>query len=96
MGILLSLVGIAGIILPGLPGAQLGYLGLLIVQFTLGLPFSWLFIILWGVINVGLLIIDYRFPILGTKKFGGSKRGNTGCIIGIFVGIFAGPLGILF
>ncbi|MDR0650491.1 MAG: hypothetical protein LBG59_03665 [Candidatus Peribacteria bacterium] len=44
---LLSLVGIAGAILPGLPGPQLGYIALIIIQFSLKYPFSRRFIVLW-------------------------------------------------
>ena len=96
IGIILSLVGIAGAILPGLPWPQLWFLGLLVLQFTLGFPFSWRFVILWGIINVALMVVDYFLPILGTKKFWGTKRGNTWCILGIIIGIFLGPGGIIF
>jgi len=85
LGILLSIIGIAGSILPGLPGAQLGYIGMLIFHFMVDQPFSTLFLVIWGLINIGLLVVDYLLPILGTKKFGGTKRGNTGCIIGTIV-----------
>lgn len=96
IGVILSVIGIIGSILPGIPGPQLGYIALIIAQSTLNQPFSRSFIIIWGIINIGVLIIDYFLPILGTKKFWGTKRGNTGCIIGMIVGLFAGPAGLLF
>jgi uncharacterized protein YqgC (DUF456 family) len=34
-------------------------------------------------------------PVWGTKKFGGSKYGTRGAAIGIIVGIFLGPVGII-
>jgi uncharacterized protein YqgC (DUF456 family) len=73
----LSIIGIVGNIIPGVPGVQLGYLGLLVVQFTLNAPFSWRFIIVWGIISIGMIVVDYILPIRGTKKFGGSRRGNV-------------------
>jgi uncharacterized protein YqgC (DUF456 family) len=77
LSILLSLVGIAGAILPGIPGPQLGFLALVLIQLSLGFPFSRAFIIIWGIINLGLIVIDYLLPVWGTKKFGGTKWGNT-------------------
>lgn len=96
IGILLSIIGIIGAIVPGLPGPQLWYIAIILAQFGLNSPFSRWFIILWGIINIGVLIIDYILPLWGTKKFWGTKRGNAGCILGMLIGIFFGPLGILF
>ena len=40
--------------------------------------------------------MDYIIPALGTKKFGGSKAGAWGAIIGLFVGLLAPiPFGFL-
>ena len=93
--VLLSIIGIIGVILPGLPGAQLGYIGLIVVQLTLGLPFSRWFLAIRGIINIGLIVLDYALPIIGTKKFWGTKRGNIWCIVGIIIGVFFWPPGII-
>lgn len=95
IGIILSIIWIIGSVAPGLPGPQLWYLAIILAQFGLNFPFSRWFIILWGIINIGVLVIDYLLPIWGTKKFWGTKWGNTGCILGMIIGIFFGPLGIL-
>ena len=52
-----------------------------------------LWILLFFVILV--TILDYVVPIMGTKRYGGSKRGVWGATIGVVVGLFFGPLGII-
>jgi uncharacterized protein len=48
IGALFILAGIVGALVPVVPGPPLSYIGLLILQFTQGYPFSWTFIIFWG------------------------------------------------
>lgn len=88
-------VGIIGSILPVLPGVPLSYGGILLLHFTEKIQFSTQFLIFWAVMVVIVQLLDYYVPIWGTKKFGGSKRGIWGCAIGMVVGIFLGPWGII-
>lgn len=73
---LIIILGIIGCILPALPGPILVYGGLLILQATGHQPFESSFLIVWGAINVVVLVLDYVIPVLGTKALGGSKWGN--------------------
>jgi uncharacterized protein YqgC (DUF456 family) len=91
IGILLLLIGFAGCIIPGVPGPPIAYIGLLIQVFKTENPFTTKFLIIWALIMVGVSLLDYVVPVIGTKKFGGSKRGIWGSIIGLFVGIFFFP-----
>ena len=40
-------------------------------------------------------ILDNILPVVMTKKFGGSKSAVRGATIGLIVGFFAGPVGII-
>lgn len=89
------LVGFAGSILPALPGPPLSYVGMLLLHFTDTVQFSTKQLVVWAVIVVVVQILDFVIPSIGTKKFGGSSYGVWGCNIGVIVGLFASPIGII-
>jgi uncharacterized protein len=96
IGFILMLVGIAGSLLPVLPGVPVSWLGLVCLYLAPSLPFDWTFIIITGVVAIILYVLDYIIPAMGTKRFGGSKAGAWGTTIGLIVGIIAPiPFGIL-
>jgi uncharacterized protein YqgC (DUF456 family) len=95
LGAICLLLGLIGCVAPVLPGVPLSYLGLLLLHFTNRVQFSWQFLVVWGVVVVVIQILDYFIPAWGTKKFGGTKYGVWGSTIGLFVGLFMGPLGIV-
>jgi len=99
IGTALVLLGFIGSILPVIPGPPISWVGLLLLKWTHYITDhgnaygNALWILLFFVILV--TILDYVVPIMGTKKFGGSKRGVWGATIGVVVGLFFGPLGII-
>ena len=93
--IILCIIAIAGSILPWLPWPQLAYIAVLIAQFLMNKPFSRGFIILWWILMILLIVIDYSLPILWTKKFWWSKWWNWWCIIWIIIWLFAWPIGLI-
>jgi uncharacterized protein YqgC (DUF456 family) len=95
LGAICLLVGIIGCVAPVLPGVPLAYLGLLLLHWTERVQFSWQFLAVWAVIVVVIQLLDYFIPAWGTKKFGGTKWGVWGSTIGLFVGLFLGPMGIV-
>jgi uncharacterized protein YqgC (DUF456 family) len=96
LGILLMIAGILGCLLPFIPGPPLNYLGLLLLHFTSGYQFENKFIIVWGAITAVVYFLDMVIPVWGTKKFGGSRRGVWGSMIGLVAGFFFfPPLGII-
>ncbi len=89
------LAGIIGCLLPFLPGPPFSYAGLLILQLEQEPPFTVKFLIIWAIIVFVITVLDYAVPIIGTKKFGGTKYGLWGCTIGLIVGFWFGPVGIM-
>lgn len=96
LGAILIIIGIIGCFLPLLPGPPVAYVGLLLLQFTSRSPFSAGFIVLWAAITIVVTLIDYWFPIYGTKRLGGTKMGVNGATAGLLIGLFFfPPLGMI-
>lgn len=91
IGVILIIVGIAGCILPFLPGPPIVYGSLILLQFTQKQPFSTDFLVIWALVTAAVLLLDYYIPVWGTKKFGGTKGGTWGATIGLLLGIFFFP-----
>ena len=96
LGILLLLGGFAGCVAPVLPGPPLAYAAILLLHFTEKVSFTTSQLLIWLLVVVVVQIIDYFIPLLGVKKYGGTKWGNWGCVIGSILGVlFFSPAGII-
>lgn len=95
LAIILMITGIAGCLLPVLPGPPLSYLGLVLLHLTRFADISRNLFIILGAVAVIVTIIDYIVPIWGTRQFGGSKYGMRGATVGLIIGLFLGPPGII-
>src|SRR5689334_5054102 len=84
----LMLVGLAGVVVPLLPGTTLIFIAAIIHKLILPADLSWLAIGFIGVFWVLSIIADVGGVMLGTKWFGGSKWGMAGATGGAFVGMF--------
>src|SRR6056297_1815106 len=96
LSILLIIVGLLGCILPVIPGPPISFIGLLIVHFTKFASFGSTFLILMASLAILVTVLDYVVPIWGTKRLGGTKSGMWGATIGLVIGLFFGPIGIIF
>jgi uncharacterized protein len=94
-GSILMLVGLAGCVLPFLPGPPLCYAALLMQQLRNDPPFESRFLWTWAGITVVVVVLEYIIPVYGTKQFGGSRYGVWGSIVGLIAGFWFGPLGII-
>lgn len=96
VGSLFIVAGFAGVFVPVIPGTPLIYVSLLIMQLALGSPFTWTFLILWGIAVAIVATLDGLIPAEGARRMGGSKYGIYGCLIGAFIGlVFFPPFGII-
>jgi len=99
LGLILVLIGFLGSILPVIPGPPISWVGFLLLRWTRFIedqPERYdaaLWIMLFIVVLV--TILDYVVPVMGTRRYGGSKRGVWGATIGVVVGLFFGPPGII-
>ena len=98
VGFFLVILGLLGSVLPILPGPPLGFVGLLLMavarQFT-G-PLTPMLILTLALATLGVIVFDYLLPVMMSKKYGASKWGVWGSVIGMVVGLFFTPLGALF
>lgn len=96
LGVVFAIAGLAGSILPILPGPPLSYLAILILHLTNYHTYTDRFLISWLIITIVVAVLDYLIPIIGTKKFGGSNTGVWGATIGLLAGvIFFPPIGMI-
>ncbi|MDY0098882.1 MAG: DUF456 domain-containing protein [Bacteroidales bacterium] len=95
LAVVLLLLGIIGCLVPVLPGPPMSFLGLILLHFTKFADFSSTLLITLAVVTIVVTLLDYVVPVWGTKKFGGSKYGIRGATVGLIIGLFLGPLGII-
>ena len=94
---LLMLGGLAGSVLPMLPGIPMVFGGIWLAAAVDGyrhLGLWWLLII--GAIGAVGVIVDFVAGTLGAKRVGASPRALSGAAIGTIVGMFLGIPGLLF
>ena len=98
IGFVFMLVGILGSFLPVLPGPTVSWVGLLLLHLSSVVPQDWFFLGITLAIALTVFALDYVIPAVGTKKFGGTRAGMLGTMIGLLVALFfpiLGPFGII-
>ena len=88
LAIVCGLLGIVGCVVPALPGPPLTYLGIWFVQWSGYAHLDTSVMVIWGVVTVVVTVIDFLLAPWMTKRFGGSKAGSWGSIVGLFAGMF--------
>ena len=96
LGGILIIIGLLGCIVPVIPGPPISYVGLILLQLTDKPPFEAQTLVIWLLITIAVTLLDYVVPVWGTRKYGGTKKGVWGSVIGLLVGLFFfPPLGII-
>ena len=85
---LLTLIGLAGVVIPLLPGTTLIFVAMIVHKLLLPGDVSWM-VIGW-IAGFWLLsvIVDFGGVLLGTRLFGGGKWGMVGAGGGALIGMF--------
>jgi uncharacterized protein YqgC (DUF456 family) len=95
VAILCAIVGIAGSVIPALPGPPVSWLGLLLLSFTEWYDRPWWWLWLWLGVVVAVTLVDNLLPVVMTRRFGGSRAATWGTVIGMIAGMFLGPWGLI-
>ena len=91
-GLILSIIGFLGCILPIIPGPPLSFLALILLSIaTDWQAFGPVFLWIMAGITVLVSVLDYVVPALGAKKYGASRAGVTLSVVGMFAGLFFFP-----
>ena len=96
LAVALIVAGVAGTVLPVLPGAALVFGGMLLGAWIDGFQrVGWVTLAILGVLTLLVFVIDIVSGLLGAKRVGASKLAIAGAAIGTVVGMFFGLVGIL-
>jgi len=96
LSLLLVLAGLAGAVLPLIPGAPLVFAGLWLAAWIDGYArVSGLTVAMLGILVVLALLTDLVAAALGAKRVGASPRAIAGAALGTLAGLFFGLPGLL-
>lgn len=95
--LVIMLIGLAGTIVPMIPGLPIMWAGALIYAILTGFEeIGWTFVVIFGVLTAVVQLLDYVANLYGAKKMGASGWGIFGAFVGMLVGLLAaGVIGLL-
>ena len=94
--LLLVLAGIAGAVLPALPGAPLVFGGLLLGAWIDGFAkVGWFPLVVIGLLAALTFVVDLGATALGAKRVGASPLALVGAAVGTVAGLFFGFVGVV-
>ena len=95
IGFFCCLIGIIGSFLPILPGPSISWIGILLLYITKTIPINYWVLCITFILMITISLLDFVIPSKGVKEFGGSKFGIYGTNIGLIIGLFFPPLGLI-
>lgn len=94
--VLLMLAGIAGTVLPALPGLPLVWIGILVYALLAGSErIGTDFLVITLLVTVAAEAGEHYVRAWGARRFGASRAGAWGAVIGAIVGLFFFPVGLV-
>ncbi|HEX4943631.1 MAG TPA: DUF456 family protein [Usitatibacteraceae bacterium] len=96
VAVVLVIVGLAGTVLPLLPGVPLVFGGLLVAAWADGFQrVGAITLVVLGVLTALAVAADLLASALGAKRMGASPRAVAGATVGAVIGIFFGLPGLV-
>ena len=94
--VILVVVGLAGVVVPMVPGTVLVFAGLLIAAWTdnftrVSVPTM----VAIGVIGAASYAVDFAAAAVGVKRAGASRQAIVGAALGMMLGVFFGLPGVI-
>jgi uncharacterized protein len=97
LSVAMMAIGIAGTVLPALPGVMLVFAGILLGAWIDGFTkVGGLTVAFIGLLGVAAFAVDYLAALLGARRVGASRLALIGAAVGTVLGIFTGLIGLLF
>jgi uncharacterized protein len=94
--IALIAIGVAGTVLPALPGIPLMFAGMLLGAWTDDFTrVGWVTLTILAVLAALSIVVDFAASALGAKRVGASTRALWGAAIGTVAGLFFGIIGLI-
>ena len=97
ISIIIMTAGMAGIIVPIIPSIPLIWLGSFIYAiFTHFEKITWVVLLIFALLTIFSIVLENIGNVYGAKKFGATKWGIIGSIVGTGVGFYTGgPVGLI-
>jgi hypothetical protein len=96
LAVVLVCVGVAGSVLPALPGVPLVFAGLLLAAWAGDFQqVTWVPLVVLGLLTVMSFVIDLAATALGAKRVGATKLAVLGAALGTLGGLFLGLPGLV-
>jgi uncharacterized protein YqgC (DUF456 family) len=96
LAVALILGGLAGLVLPAVPGAPMLFAGLLVAAWTEDFVYvGTTTLVVLGVLAALSYLLDFAASALGARRYGASGRAIVGATIGALAGIFFGLPGLI-
>ncbi|MFZ7096252.1 DUF456 domain-containing protein [Luteimonas dalianensis] len=95
LALILALVGLAGVLLPALPGVPLVFAGMLLAAWAGDFQhIGAVTLVVLAILTLISLVVDFWASAAGAKRVGASGKALAGAVLGTFVGMFFGLAGV--